>query len=144
VTEQPWDRKQGPVHQYFGLSYSSNLVLPRVLMQSMPLEWQHRMVSVLRDFDTAFEGVERPAEYEVKPVEWSAPEDLSADELRAAGVLVVDDDPDDPDNIECTYFYDGNEIESWHRVIPVPARDPLPHYRYHMVDPGPYGAEVAS
>lgn len=144
MSEQSWDRKQGPVHLYFGLSYSSNLVLPRVLMQSMPLEWQHRMVDCLRDLDTAFHGVERPAEYEVKPVQWTAPDDLTAEELRQAGVEVVDDNPDDLDDVGCTYFYDGNEIESWHRVVPIPAADPLPHYRYGMVEPGPYGDEAAA
>ena len=136
MTEKPWDRKQGPVHQYFGLSYSSNLVLPRVLMQSMPLEWQERLIACLRDFDTAFEGVDRPDEYKVEAVQWSAPEDLSADELRVYGVQVIHNE----DNTQ--YFYDCDEIEPWQRVIPVPARDPLPHYRYHMVEPGPYGAEV--
>lgn len=142
MSEQPWDRKQGPVHQLFGLSYSSNMVLPRVLMQSMPLEWQHRMVACLKDFETAFAGVDRPDEYEVKPVQWTAPEDMSPDELRACGVEVVDNEPDDPDNLEVTYFYGGNEVESWQRVIPFPVADPLPHYRHSMVDPGPYGAEV--
>jgi hypothetical protein len=136
VTEQSWDRKQGPVHQYFGLSYSSNLVLPRVLMQSMPLEWQYRMVECLRHFDTAFAGVERPAEYKVEPVEWTSVDCLNEHELRMYGVTSVANE----DNTQ--WFYDGDEIEDWQRVVPVPAPDPLPHYRHNMVDPGPYGAEV--
>lgn len=32
----------GPIHGFFGLSYSNYLVLPRTLMQSMPVAWQER------------------------------------------------------------------------------------------------------
>lgn len=36
-----------PVHAWFELSYSNYLVLPRSVLESMPLEWQRRMVLLL-------------------------------------------------------------------------------------------------
>lgn len=39
---------------WFGLSYASFLVLPRVLMQDMPTEWQERMAVLLNEHDDAF------------------------------------------------------------------------------------------
>jgi hypothetical protein len=39
---------------WFGLSYASFLVLPRVLMQDMPTEWQERMAVLLNEYDDAF------------------------------------------------------------------------------------------
>ena len=39
---------------WFGLSYASFLVLPRVLMQDMPTEWQERMAVLLTEYDDAF------------------------------------------------------------------------------------------
>lgn len=43
-----------PVHGWFELSYSSYLVLPRSLMQSMPVGWQARMVECLEEMREAF------------------------------------------------------------------------------------------
>ena len=39
---------------WFGLSYASFLVLPRVLMHQMPPEWQSQMVKLLRECDETF------------------------------------------------------------------------------------------
>lgn len=39
---------------WFGLSYASFLVLPRVLMQEMPVGWQDRMAGLLREMDEEF------------------------------------------------------------------------------------------
>lgn len=48
------------VHGWFGLSYSSYLVLPRSLMQEMPAAWQHAMVALLErmheEFPEEFSG----------------------------------------------------------------------------------------
>ena len=41
--------KDTAIHDWFGLSYASYLVLPRVLMQEMPKEWQEKMVSLLEE-----------------------------------------------------------------------------------------------
>lgn len=50
------------VHGFFELSYASYLVLPRSLMQSMPGEWQERMVACLEEMDAHFdEDVKAPS-----------------------------------------------------------------------------------
>ena len=46
-------RRDGPVHDWFSLSYSAYLVLPRSLMQAMPVEWQERMVRCLEEMHDA-------------------------------------------------------------------------------------------
>ena len=38
-----------PVHAFFGLSYSSYLVLPRTVLQSMPINWQAKFVQMFED-----------------------------------------------------------------------------------------------
>ncbi len=45
---------ESPVHDWFGLSYASFLTLPRILMQEMPLDWQNRMVGLLREYEEEF------------------------------------------------------------------------------------------
>jgi len=45
---------QEPVHNWFGLTYSSYLVLPRVLLQSAPLEWQQKFIRLLNDLEEMF------------------------------------------------------------------------------------------
>jgi hypothetical protein len=49
-------RRDGPMHLFFELSYASYLVLPRALIQEMPLEWQRRMVSLLDQMRAEFPG----------------------------------------------------------------------------------------
>jgi hypothetical protein len=39
---------------WFGLSYASFAVLPRVLMEAMPFEWQDKMAALLMEYDEAF------------------------------------------------------------------------------------------
>lgn len=39
---------------WFGLSYSSFLTLPRVLMHEMPDEWQGKMADLLAEYDETF------------------------------------------------------------------------------------------
>lgn len=137
MTEQPYERRQGPVHEWFELTYSSYQVLPRVLMHSMPLDWQHRMVTCLREMREAFEHVQQPESYEVKPCRWVAPEDLTPEERAQCGVDVISDAFEEDD---VQWYYDGDEIESWQRVVPVPVEDPLPPYRHNYVAPAQAGA----
>jgi hypothetical protein len=42
------------VHDWFELSYSSYLVLPRSLMQEMTSDWQHKMVRCLEEMRATF------------------------------------------------------------------------------------------
>lgn len=39
----------GPIHEFFGLSYASYLVLPRTFLQSMPPDWQSRLIDLLNE-----------------------------------------------------------------------------------------------
>lgn len=59
------DRLDGPVHEWFELSYSNYLVLPRTLLQSMPVEWQQDFVACLEELDIAFAHVMRADAYKV-------------------------------------------------------------------------------
>lgn len=45
-----------PIHNAFGLSYSSYLVYPRCLLERMPRECQERLLAVLQEFDDKFPG----------------------------------------------------------------------------------------
>ena len=45
---------------WFGLSYASFLVLPRVLMHEMSDEWQAEMAALLREFDAVYLHLELP------------------------------------------------------------------------------------
>lgn len=42
-----------PIHNWFSLSYASWLTLPRSVLQTMPDEWQERLVTCLRELDAA-------------------------------------------------------------------------------------------
>lgn len=55
-----------PVHLWFSLSYANYLVLHRSLMQSMPAEWQRRMVRCLFELDDAFRHVDKPDSFLVQ------------------------------------------------------------------------------
>ena len=39
---------------WFGLSYASFLVLPRVLIHEMPTEWQDKMTELLEEYEDTF------------------------------------------------------------------------------------------
>jgi hypothetical protein len=112
------------VHGYFGLSYANYLVIPRTLMQSMPDEWQNRMVRCLEELNIAFRHIEQAEAYEVIPGTDGYLTELSEAELRELGYCI------DWSNDVATY-YDrlGNEIEhaDVYHVI-VPKADPVPHY----------------
>ncbi len=41
------------IHSFFGLSYSSHLVVPRTVLQSMPARWQRDFVDHLLELDEA-------------------------------------------------------------------------------------------
>ena len=52
--EPRYVRQSGPMHEWFGLSYSSYLVLHRSMIQEMPTEWQARLRQCLDELDEAF------------------------------------------------------------------------------------------
>ena len=41
------------IHAWFGLSYNPYLVVPRALLQSMPIEWQRKLVDLLGELEQA-------------------------------------------------------------------------------------------
>lgn len=45
------------VHEWFGLTYSSWLTLPRVLLSAMPDEWQFRFTQCLDELDDTFDSM---------------------------------------------------------------------------------------
>jgi hypothetical protein len=127
MNRPPDDRLDGPIHEWFGLSYSNYQVCHRALMQSMPLGWQQRMVACLSELADAFEHVVVPDYYIVTPARESTYGQLSDYEAYTLQVTRVPRcgalDPDE------RFFYDsnGNEHAGGDRVL-VPIADPLPHY----------------
>lgn len=51
-----------PLHDWFGLTYSSYLVLPRLALQEQPIEWQKRFLALLDEMEAS--GLQTP-EYHV-------------------------------------------------------------------------------
>jgi hypothetical protein len=45
-----------PMWDWFGLSYSSYLVLPRTLLCGMPKEWQEKMVELLDEMRETYDS----------------------------------------------------------------------------------------
>jgi hypothetical protein len=43
---------ESPIHVAFGLTYSAYLCVPRLVLQSMPLEWQQQFVELLEKLPT--------------------------------------------------------------------------------------------
>jgi len=54
------------VHNWFGLSYASYLVLPRLVLQHMPMTWQEAFVALLEQIDETFEDFNPPGGYHVR------------------------------------------------------------------------------
>ncbi|HEK2896779.1 hypothetical protein [Proteus terrae] len=48
-------KNSGELWNWFGLSYASFLVIPRVLMHEMPTEWQDKMAALLHEYDETFD-----------------------------------------------------------------------------------------
>lgn len=45
---------------WFGLSYASFCVMPRILMHEMPDEWQAKMAALLDEYDATFDTCKLP------------------------------------------------------------------------------------
>jgi len=126
MAEQPHERLDGPVHEWFELSYSNYQVLHRTLMQSMPLGWQRRMVACLSELRAAFRHIEQAPGYEVTPCDWLAPVEMGEADMRAAGVTV-----EWPYGADAEPLYqdrEGNELDANIGRVAVPRGEPVPHY----------------
>lgn len=51
--------KRDHVHQWFGLTYASYFVAPRMALQAMPEDWQRRFVDLMTEFEAT--GIETPS-----------------------------------------------------------------------------------
>ena len=61
---------QEAIHEFFGLTYASYLVLPRSVLQSMPDEWQQKFVSLLNQIpETIDEDWEPEGGYRVRALD---------------------------------------------------------------------------
>lgn len=134
----------GPIHTWFSLSYSNYLVIPRTLLQSMPAEWQERMVACLTEMQGAFEHVPQAEVYEVKAATEHIVNEMTDAELKRAGIVA---DPyrgeeppaglDEEDLDEWREKYEAPEGPSYsrggmelnpHERVLLPVADPVPHY----------------
>jgi len=55
-----------PVEVWFELTYAQFLTVPRLVMESMPLEWQEKMVALLEEMDATFDWRPQEGRYWVK------------------------------------------------------------------------------
>lgn len=55
-----------PFHGWFGLTYSSYLVLPRCILEAMPLDWQNSMIALLDEASDKLDTDKMHDRYSVK------------------------------------------------------------------------------
>lgn len=100
-----WERDENeclnapPIHGWFGLSYCSYFVMPRVAMEAMPHEWQRKFIGLMDEADAL--GMETP-DYHI----------LRSDKDYTT---TQPNDPDDPD--------------SWDREFYIQRQDEWANYR---------------
>ncbi|MFD3638253.1 hypothetical protein [Streptomyces griseus] len=141
IDTEPGDQ----IHGWFSLSYSNYLVLHRSLMQSMPADWQERMVSCLNELRDAYSHIEQPERFKVEAAVSRDISELTEAEQTAHGVVedwyrgetppaglseadlhewqAAHEDPDGPQ-----YFHDGSEVSGDDQML-IPVPDPVPHYQ---------------
>ncbi|MER7068886.1 hypothetical protein ABT357_24975 [Streptomyces albidoflavus] len=133
----------GPIHEWFSLTYCNYQVLPRTLMQSMPIEWQERMVACLNEMQDAFQHVPQAEVYDVHAATEHIVNEMTDAELEQAGIeadwyrgehplpWLSADELDEWRAKRKTdaprYYRDGQELDPGERVL-IPAVDPVPHY----------------
>jgi len=60
------DESNSSVHDWFELSYAHFLTVPRLVMESMPLDWQRKMAELLTEMDDTFDWRPTEGRYWVK------------------------------------------------------------------------------
>lgn len=58
-----------PIWDFFGLSYSAYLVLHRLALQEMPVEWQARFVAMLEEIPEVVDVDAMPSSFQVRAME---------------------------------------------------------------------------
>jgi hypothetical protein len=129
-------RKDGPIHLWFGLTYANHQVLHRSLTQSMPTEWQERMVRCLEELQAAYQHLPQPEAYEIIPGTEHEVGSLTADQLAAAGVTFERDVAGCIDR----YWRDGQELNPEDLVL-LPGTDPIPPYNRGRTYLPPFDAD---
>lgn len=134
----------GPVHTWFSLAYTNYQVMPRTLMQSMPIEWQERMVACLEELREAYQHIPQAEVYSVQAATEHIVREMTESELKQAGIeadwyggevftkAVTTQEEFDAwrakyETDAPTYYRDGCELDPHERVL-LPASDPVPHY----------------
>ena len=57
---------ESPIHIWFELSYAQFLTVPRLVMESMPYDWQEKMAELLEEMDATFDWRPKEGRYWVK------------------------------------------------------------------------------
>jgi hypothetical protein len=116
------------IHGWFGLTYSNYQVLHRTLMQSMPAEWQRRMVACLEELQAAYSHIDHPDAFIVEAAVECEYQDLNDADMRELGITRGDTDGEG-DSEERYYDRRGDEHQPWERIlVPAPGGDPIPPY----------------
>lgn len=116
------------VHGYFGLTYANYLVLHRTLLQSMPDEWQNRFVTLLEEYDQAFDHVDRPEAFQVTAGTDCYVSELTDPQLKQLGITKNEVWEDDNAYVRTQYYNArGDEMGDCEHVV-VPGVDPVAHY----------------
>jgi hypothetical protein len=55
-----------PIHLWFELTYAEYLTIPRSVLQSMPVEWQERLVQCLEELDETIDWRPQDGRYWVE------------------------------------------------------------------------------
>lgn len=143
------------VHEYFGLTYANYHVMPRTLLEAMPVEWQDKFVRLLDEFDDAWEHIDRYPQFKVETGRWANVEDLSIRDLDRHGISSslelwlennvepMPEEYDDDDDYTAVYELWNNErnaqfdnlefIDSDGRRVTrvfIPNPDVIDHYRH--------------
>lgn len=66
INEQNVIDASEPVSEWFELSYAQFLTVPRLVMQSMPLDWQRKMKVLLEELDNTFDWRPKGGRYWVR------------------------------------------------------------------------------
>jgi hypothetical protein len=61
-----FSRYDGPIHLWFELSYAQYLTVPRLALQSMPIEWQERFAKCLCELDESLDWRPKRGRYWVR------------------------------------------------------------------------------
>lgn len=121
------------VHTYFGLTYSNYLILHRTILQSAPIEWQHKFTEVMGELEDMIGPGMRERLPNNMEVNFLArrPELVAPECCHCNGEgLHVDKHGDSDDCPECdgagVDFEADREFESSEKVGFI--SDPIPHY----------------